>query len=226
MELTQPNIFHIHIDAKKMPQLFDEFAIKELGFYDTDFNGHPEGYQHFEPIRHLTLKVKTKEDFSEIWDKLELKTNEHPDFVGYLEGEFIPKDEYIPYKEFTDHPVPFKIERRVLSGSEKEAFRQTEFHLTMEKSQSSPVLMKRLLDSGLYGAYIPKKDGEFLVLTMQGFIKDIVPLYEILKSYILKTGGAYRCTIKEERAIKFKMYGIASVDLPEIAGNIQYLVQA
>lgn len=222
MEATQPNIFHIHIDAKKMPSQLDEFALKELGFYDTDFNGHPEGYQHFEPNRHLTLKVKTKEDFNEIWEKLEEKADGADGFVGYLEGEYIPNDEYIPYKEFEDHPVPFKIERRILDGSEKEQFRQTEFHLTMEKSQSNPILMKKLLDSGLYGAYIPKKDGEFLVLTMQGFIKDIVPLYDELKKYLLKTGGAYRCTIKEERALRFKMYGVDSYDLPEIAENIVY----
>jgi hypothetical protein len=226
VEKTQPKIFHIHIDAKKMPSELDNFAIKTLGFYDTDFNGHPEGYQHFEPNRHLTLKVKTKEEFTEIWDVLEAKADACPDFVGYLEGEFIPEDEYIPFKEFEDHPVPFKVNRRVLTGSEKESFRQTEFHLTMEKTKSNEILKKRLLDSGLYGAYIPKKDGEFLVLTMQGFIKDIIPLYAEVKNYLLKTGGAYRCTLKEERAIKFKMYGINSADLPEIAESVTYFNQS
>lgn len=224
MEPTQPNIFHIHIDAKKMPAILDEYALKELGFYDTDFNGHPEGYEHFEPNRHLTLKVKTKDDFNRIWDKLEAKADECKNFVGYLEGEFIPEDEYIPFKDYTDIPVPFKIKRRVLAGSEREQFRQTEFHLTMEKTQSNTTLMKRLLDSGMYGAYIPKKDGEFLVLTMQGFIKDILPLYAALKNYLTKVGGAYRCTIKEERAIKFKMYGVCTDDLPEIADKIEYFI--
>ncbi len=222
MEPTQPGIFHIHIDARSMPVSLDEFALKEAGFIDTDFSGHPDGYQHFEPKRHLTLKLKTKDAFNKVWEQLEQKANESSDFVGYLEGEFIPKDEYIPHKEFENIPVPFKVERRTLTGSEKEQFRQTEFHLTMEKTKSNPELMKRLLDSGLYGAYIPKRDGEFLVLTMQGFIKDIEPLYEQLKKYLLKAGGAYRCTLKEERAIRFKMYGVTSPDLPEIANIITY----
>lgn len=223
IEPTQSNIFHIHIDAKNLPASLESFAINELGFADTDFNGHPEGYQHFEPNRHLTLKVNSKSEFDEIWKKLENKSHETTDFIGYLEGEFIPEDIFIPYKEFSDLPVPFHVTRRTLTGSEKEQFRQTEFHLTMEKENSNPVLIKRLLDSGLYGAYIPKKDGVFLVLTMQGFIKDIVPLYNKLKEYLLTVGGAYKCTLKEERAIRYKMFGVDSPDLPEIADKINYI---
>ena len=66
-EPTQPNIFHIHIDARNMPIELDKFALNELRFFDTDFNGHPEGYQHFEPNRHLTLKLKTKVEFNDVW---------------------------------------------------------------------------------------------------------------------------------------------------------------
>src|SRR5688500_1733682 len=95
-ENTQPGIFHIHIDAQNMPAVLDEFSIK-LGFENSDFNGHPKGYPHFEPKRHLTLKVRTKEEFNIIWKKLECKVNECSDFKGYLEGEFVPSDEFIPY---------------------------------------------------------------------------------------------------------------------------------
>jgi hypothetical protein len=221
-EKTQPNIFHIHIDATNFPVELENFAIQELGFVNTDFGGHPEGYVHFEPQRHLTLKLNTKQEFTRTWERLERKADECPDYVGYLEGEFIPSDEFIPYKPYQDEPMPFKVERRTLHSSKNEHFRQTEFHLTMEKSKTSPILIKRLLDSGLYGAYIPKPDGEFLVLTTQGFIKDILPLYEVLKNHLLKVGGAYRCTLKEERAIKFKMYGIKPENLPEIADKISY----
>lgn len=223
LEKTQPNIFHIHIDATNFPVELETFAIQKLGFVDSDFSGHPEGYAHFEPQRHLTLKLNTRQEFSETWEKLENKADESSDFVGYLEGEFIPKDEFIPYKPYQDEPLNFNVKRRTLKSSSGEQFRQTEFHLTMEKTKTNSTLIKRLLDSGLYGAYIPKKDGEFLVLTTQGFIKDIVPLYEELKRHLLKVGGAYRCTLKEERALKFKMYGIQPENLPEIADEIEYI---
>jgi hypothetical protein len=93
----------------------------------------------------------------------------------------------------------------------------------MEKTQSHPDLMKKLLDSGLYGAFIPKTDGEFLVLTIQGFIKDIVPLIEKIREFLTKSGGAHRCTIKEERAIAHNLYNINSQELPEIASTINYI---
>jgi hypothetical protein len=222
-EQTQPNIFHIHIDATHFPAKFEKFAREHLGFLDTDFSGHPDGYPHFEPNRHLTLKIATKQQFADTWAKLESKADECLDFVGYLEGEYIPEDEVIPYRPFQDSPVPFKITRRTLSGSAEEQFRQTELHLTFDKDKSSKAQIGRLLESGLYGAFIPKRHGEFLVLTAQGFVRDIVPLYKRLREYLLKTGGVYSCTLKEERAIKFKLYGIKPSALPEVIGEIDYL---
>lgn len=221
IEKTQPDIFHIHIDAKHMDKKLYDFAIKELGFYDSDFNGHPQGYVHFEPDRHLTLKRKTKQEFFESWNRLEEFTTLE-NLKGYLEGEFIPIDEFIPFKEYKDIPVPFSITRRKLNGTKNEEFRQTEIHLTLEKDKSHPDLIKKLLDSGLYGAYIPKERGIFLILTIQGFVRDIVPLCEKLTGYIKESGGAYLCTIKEERAIKYKLFDIGAEDLPEIADTIIY----
>lgn len=219
VEKTQPRIFHIHIDAKKMSEDFYKQAVKELRFTDTDFDGHPEGYVHFEPQKHLTLKLNTQDDFKSAWKRLESMAD-GAEFIGYLEGEFIPHDEYIPYKDYRDLPVPFKISRRRLNGGASEEFRQTEIHLTFEKTKSNRDLIKKLLDSGLYGAYIPKKDGVFLVLTIQGYIRDIEKLYPVLRQYLYDSGGAYRCTLKEERALKYKLYGIGADDLPEIASEV------
>jgi len=221
VEPTQPNIFHIHIDAQQMPEDLSRLARQQLGFCDTNFSGHPEGYIHFEPKQHLTLKVRTREEFDTAWSKLEDMAS-RPDFVGYLEGEYIPVDDFIPYKPFVDLPVPFRIQRRRLTGAEQEQFRQTEFHLVYKKDESDPRLTEKLLQAGLYGAFIPKKDGEFVVLTMQGYLKDVGPLVKALKKYIEEAGGAYRCTLKEERAIKHRLFGIGTADLPEIADRIEY----
>jgi len=223
-EQTQPNIFHIHIDATHLPVKLEEFARKSLGFVNTDFSGHPEGFSHFEPDRHLTLKIETKPQFIETWNRLVSKADQCSDFVGYLEGEYVPIDEVIPYKTFEESAVPFKILRRVLDGSIDEQFRQTELHLTFDKDVSAPVQIDRLLESGLYGAFIPKKHGTFVVLTAQGFVRDISPLYEQLKKYLLETGGVFNCTLKEERAIKFKLYGLSPSHLPEVVSEISYFV--
>jgi hypothetical protein len=220
-EPTQPNIFHIHIDAQRMPETLSRDVRDQLGFSDTNFSGHPPGFAHFEPTQHLTLKVNTRDEFFSIWSKLEAMISRE-DFVGYLEGEYIPVDDFIPYKDFVDVPVPFLIHRRRLSGADRETFRQSELHLVYKKEGSDPRLTERLLQAGLYGAYIPKKDGDFVVLTMQGYLKDIGRLAEVLKQYVEEAGGALRCTLKEERAIKHKLFGIGSTDLPEIADHVEY----
>lgn len=222
MEKTQPRIFHIHVDGQNMPLGLYDYAVKELAFVPSDYNGHPEGYYHAEPVHHLTLKVATKELFNSVWKQLEEKLSGFPEFKGYIEGEYIPIDEFIPYKTYTGMPVPYEIKTRKLNDSNNEHFRQTEIHVTMERTGSDPDLMKELLDAGLYGAFIPKYDGEFLVLTMQGYIKEIVPLIETTRNYLITAGGANRCTIKEERAIAYKLCHIDSVDLPEIAAEIRY----
>ncbi len=221
IEQTQPGIFHIHIDALWMDKTLYDFAVNDLGFYDSDFNGHPEGFVHFEPQRHLTLKVDDKGRFEDSWGRIvDYTTTDN--LKGYLEGEYIPIDNFIPYKEYKDIPVPFNIKRRRLKGTDREKFRQTEIHLTLEKDKSHPKLIQKLLESGLYGAFIPKDRGTFLVLTIQGFIKDIVPLIEVLEKFIRDSGGARLCTIKEERAIRHKLFDINSQDLPEIADTITY----
>jgi hypothetical protein len=47
--------FHIHIDALAISDSFERYLSKELGFWRTDFSGHPEGVEGFEPANHLTL---------------------------------------------------------------------------------------------------------------------------------------------------------------------------
>lgn len=221
MEKTNPKIFHIHIDAHHMPKSLEKHVRTELGFYDHHFTGHPDGYRHFEPNAHLTRKLTTYDEFETGWIALEDCIG--GDFVGYFEGEFIPVDEAIPERPYNDSiPVPFEIKRRRLRGTSDEQFRQTELHLVMDKDASDPRLIKKLLDAGLYGAYLPKKDHNAVVLTMQGFRKDICPLYKTLKEYLHQAGGIMKGTLKEERAIRHKLIGIIPEQLPEIADTITY----
>lgn len=220
-EPTQPRIFHIHIDAQQMPQELHRFATHTLGFTDTNFSGHPDGFVHFEPKQHLTLKISSRKEFEAAWRQIE-KAADRPDFVGYLEGEYITTDEFIASRPYRDLEVPFQVARRRLSGGDAERFRQTEFHLVYRRDRSDPRLGEKLLRAGLYGAFIPKQDAEYLVLTMQGYLRDIDPLLQKLGNFIEATGGSSGCTLKEERAIRHKLIGIQAASLPEIAGRIDY----
>jgi hypothetical protein len=211
------------MDITSVPSGFEGHVKEHFGFWDAHFSGHPEGYRHFEPNRHLTLKLGTKEEFQRTYDKLKQRI-ESIGAVGYIEGELVISDVPIPFKAHNDNvPLPFRVERRLLSGAPNEAFRETEFHLVLDKDSSDPRLIKKLLDAGLYGAYIQKRDHIALVLTMQGHRDEIDSLAGMLYTYLHESGGAARCTLQEERAIAYHLFGIDHTKLPEIAAKVDYL---
>ena len=214
-------MYHIHIDATLMPDSLYKYVKEELGFYDHHFIGHPQGYRYFAPKAHLTFKPQTAQEFSKVWKQLEERTKQ-TDFIGYLEGEWIRSDLQIPYKLPILLPVPFQISRRRLLGGPLENFRQAEIHLVMDKDASDQKLIKKLLEAGLYGAYLPKKDHTAIVLTMQGYRKDIDPLAQRLLLYLNETGGAEKASLTEERAIRYRLFGTTPQDQPEIADKIIY----
>ena len=94
--------------------------------------------------------------------------------------------------------------------------------MVLDKDRSDQGLIKKLLDSGLYGAYLPKQTYNGLVLTMQGFRRDIEPLLQAVTDYLMIAGGVVSGTIKLEHAIRYKLFGIASEDQPEIANKVVY----
>ncbi|MEK6982744.1 MAG: hypothetical protein AABX38_07450 [Candidatus Micrarchaeota archaeon] len=93
----------------------------------------------------------------------------------------------------------------------------------MDKDESDPRLIKKLLQAGLYGAYVRKRDYTAIVLTIQGFRSKVDPLVGALWEYLNQTGGAVRCSIQEERAIAHELYHIIPEKLPEIVGKVEYM---
>lgn len=220
---SQSRTFHLHIDATYMPEPLYQVLKGKFGFWDSEFSGHPQGYDHFEPNRHVTLKFTEGSLFRKTCTEVEGLVDQHSDFVGYLEGEYIREERFISDLPYQATPVPFKISRRRLDGSPFEQFRESELHLSLDKDASNPKLIKNLLDAGLYGAYLPKANYTALILTIQGFREDIGALTECIWNYLAESGGTVRAKLKEEFAIWHKLYGITPRDLPEIIHEVQYI---
>ncbi len=218
----QSRTFHLHIDGTYVPPAFLQVLEKRFGFWQANFSGHPEGFQHFEPNYHMTMKFTEGKKFREACLALEKLARKHRDFVGYFEGEYIREERIVPVRSYGGAHVPFKLSRRRLDGSTFEQFRESELHLTLDKDVSHPKLVEGLLESGLYGAYIPKIDHTAIVLTIQGFREDIGTLTECLWEYLLQNGGAVRGKLKEEFAIWHRLYGVEPVELPEIIDTVEY----
>ncbi len=213
-------IFHIHIDTKtESPEIHAE--TKKLGFYEHNFNGHPAGYAHFEPTRHSSIKVSDKTEFQKKWQHLEALMRSDKNLKGYIEGEYIPFDDEIASKEVEQFELPpMKIVRRKLSAALGEKFRETEHHVVMDFDKSDQRVITGLLDAGLYGALLDKKDHRAIVLTAQGSNKIIIPLIQEIRSYIERVGGVINGSIKEERALKYELFNMEVEELPEIVDKV------
>lgn len=222
-ERTSPRVYHIHFDARVMPDSLQAY-LESLGFRNDNFSGAPEGYRSFEPDSHMTRKTFDKDEFVDLWQDAE-KRAEGSDFVGYMEGEFIAYDDLIDEKSFGPAKlgyliVPFSIRRRQLRHPEM--FRETEIHLAMDADRSDPYMIKSLLDAGFYGAYMRKQDRRNIILTAQGFRKDIEPLASSLRTYLNEFGGVVRGTLKEEKIVRYKLFGVEVSELPEVVDNVAY----
>ena len=216
-EVTQPKIFHIHLDTDTASSGLHHKIQKELRFFPHHFSGHPSGRTHFEPTSHSSVKIRTKKEFDQVWGKAIAMVSAEKNVVGYLEGEFIPLDLAIPFKEIGNFfPPPFKIKRRVLDSGKGEMFRETEFHLVMDCDNSDQRVIESLMDAGLYGALLSKTDHKAIVLTIQGHRRFIKPLIQSVIMYLNQVGGVARCTIKEEEALTNKLFNKKVETLPPI----------
>jgi hypothetical protein len=139
--------FHVHIDAQELDKRFEHYLTHALGFWHSDFSGHPEGIEHYEPPHHLTQKVATSKEFKELFDRVVENAKAPQAMTGYIEGEFIALDQDLPQRPFDPAvPVPFSLQRRFLPAGQ---FRETEVHVTLDRDRSHPQLLGNLLEMGV-----------------------------------------------------------------------------
>lgn len=220
MEQTRVGTWHLHIDGIEMTEQFSAWCL-QAGFEEAHFIGYPPGYQHFEPKRHLTRKLTDRTEFEQAF----LATSEAAKrlgMVGYVEGEFISRAIEIPDRPFIEMDTPFMVVRRVLTP--EEGFREGEFHLTFRADESDPRRIQQLLDMNLYGTYERKADGHrYLVLSMQGYMKDVHAMSDALERFLNVAGGLVQTRLKIERAVTSELFGITQAQLPPIATRILWL---
>jgi alkylation response protein AidB-like acyl-CoA dehydrogenase len=211
--------FHIHIDAQNLAPGFERFVIADLGFWRSDFSGHPEGVEHYEPPHHFTQKTKDSKEFKALFDQIVGHAKAPQAMKGYIEGEFVPLDRDIALHPYdASVPLPFKLERTFLPAG---TFRETEVHVTLDRDRSEPQLLRNLLEMGLFAAYLPKTYGTAAIFTAQGSRAHIDALLPTLAAYLERAGGAVECSIKEERIAHWWMSEPA-LPLPPVVESIQW----
>lgn len=211
--------FHIHVDAVTLSAEFEQYLVRDLGFCRSDFSGHPEGVEHFEPPHHFTAKFASSAEFRARFDRLLSYTKANASMKGYLEGEFIARDEDLRERPFDPLvKAPFKVHKASLPAG---SFRESEIHVVLNRDKSEPRLMQSLLGMGLYTAYMTKDYGTAQIFTVQGSREKIQTILPALKDYLENVGGAVNCSIKEERVADWWM-SEPTLRLPPVVGSIQW----
>jgi hypothetical protein len=211
--------FHIHVDALNISLDFQQRLIHNLGFWRSDFSGHPEGAEHYEPPHHLTQKTADSKEFKELFDRIVEHARAPHAMKGYIEGEFVPLDKDLVPRPFdVSVPMPFKLQRTFLPAG---AFRETEVHVTLDRDRSHPQLLRNLLEMGLFAAYLPKVYGTAAIFTAQGSRAHIDVLLPSLTAYLERAGGAVECSIKEERIAHWWM-SEPDLPLPPVVESIEW----
>jgi len=190
--------FHIHVDALELDNTFEHFLVDQMGFWRSDFEGHPEGSPGFEPPHHLTYKAGDSLQYRRAFDDVVKAAQASADSMnGYVEGEFVASDEDIPWKPFDPSVrVPWTIASGVI---EPGRFRESELHITMARAGTSPDLVGALRGMGFFSAYLRKSFGSAEVFTVQGSREDIAAVAPSLRQFLHDAGGAANCSLMEER---------------------------
>jgi hypothetical protein len=193
--------FHVHIDAETLSAGLTDYLVGELGFWNSDFSGHPPGFEHFEPVHHLTQKAVTGRDLKSLFDKVVVRAADAGAMKGYIEAEFVASDETLAPRPFDESVFrPFRLRMTRLPEA---SFRESEIHVTLDRDRSHPQLQRDLLEMGLYGAYLPKSYGTAAIFTAQGARAKIAELLPVLTDYLERAGGAEEGSIKEERIVSW-----------------------
>jgi hypothetical protein len=211
--------FHLHVDAQSVSSEFERLLTQTLGFWHSDFSGHPEGVEHYEPAYHLTQKMDTSAEFRALFERVMEHAQAPGAMKGYVEGEFVPLDQDLPTRPFdASVPVPFHLERTFLPPG---TFRQTEVHITLDRDRSHPQLQRNLIEMGLFAAYLPKNYGTAAIFTAQGSRDHIDEILPALTNYLERAGGTVQCSLKEERIAAWWMSD-PNLALPPVVASIQW----
>jgi hypothetical protein len=211
--------FHIHVDAMTLAPEFEEFLTSKLAFWRSDFGGHPEGQQRYEPVHHLTQEPRDGHEFRAIFDEVVRRANVGRQMTGYIEGEYIPTDidiDEAPYDGSVKAPL-----RVSLAPLPSGRFRESEIHITLDRDRSEPGLIQALTDIGLYSGFIPKAYGIGQVMTVQGSRTHIAEIEKPLLDFLRSAGGGKACSLKEERVIDWWV-SESEIQLPPVIDRIDW----
>ncbi len=202
---------------------FEADLVERLKFYRVNYSIDPKSVDlnDGEPEHeyHLTLKLDSAREFKEVCNEV-LQVAPTSILSGYVECEYLALDDRPKYSNYKEIPVPFQL---TMKKPQAGAFRESEIHVTLSREETDSRLIKKLhKEIGMLSGFIPKTWGVAQIFTAQGTQSQIKDIREPLLSWIYSTGGAARCSIKEERTVRYWMSHSEGIGLPLVIDQIRF----
>jgi hypothetical protein len=202
-------LYHIHIDAARMPESLLAWAITEGGFHADDFphsfhiNGQEMNARHLTKYIYHPNPVEVKAFCQQIKNKA-LEAN----LLGFFQAEFIIDE--IPLIP------PFQIKMRPLDPMRGESFKKHEIHLELEKDFTSKAIISTLLDCGFHVL----ESESFITFTCSGHPKELTIIFKKLSEFLAPHTEAFRGKIVHEATAFWSIHGMESEHLPKIVESV------
>jgi hypothetical protein len=170
-------------------------TLEVAGYVDGSFV-RPDGSQS-SPRYVRTLKVQDPKEFKRESRWLTRTVQRDGQFVGFVETEVIVRRVPIARSATVLTPAPpFVAHVRKEPGGRS---KQADLHVSLCASESDPRIVSQLVQMGLSCAFLPKSWGSAAVFSLQGGRRIIAEAFSALEGFLRGSGGAARCSIKEER---------------------------
>lgn len=147
-------MYHLHLDAARLPGPFLDRLIHEGGFYLDDFPHELVVDGQARPARHLTKYLYAPTNSQQAKSEcLRLKAwADEYDFQGLIQCEYVMEETEWKKRDdkYAEIPIPFKVTSRALSSNKGDQFKKHEAHLELNKFMSAANVVNALRGTGLH----------------------------------------------------------------------------
>ena len=213
-------MYHLHLDAARLPGPLLDRLIHEGGFHFDDFphelvvDGEPQAARHL--TKFLYAPTKSHAAKAECL-KLKAWADEYA-FQGLIQCEFVMEETEWKKQDEKITPItaPFRVTTRALTSTKGDQFKKHEVHLELNKLMSAPNLIEALRETGLHIL----ENETYITFTISGHSKEMLALRDALKSFLSEHRDEFTGKLTYEATAFWSLHNVESQTLPTILDQI------
>lgn len=215
-------MFHLHMDAARLPGPLLDRLIHDGGFHFDDFPHELTVAGKAVAARHLTkylyAPVSSQEAKLEC-QRLQAWAQEYA-FQGLIQCEYVMEETEWKKQDEKSGAIasPFKVIARSLTSKKGDQFKKHEVHLELNKLMSATNVISALRETGLH---ILENDST-ITFTTSGHSKEMLALRDVLKRFLHEHAQEFTGKLTYEATAFWSLHDVESETLPMIVDKIVF----